>query len=59
MNNDLRTAMQQARCSSNFINYAIFLLRFKEIDWADWATSITTHEITVRLMDGYTIRIND
>lgn len=48
---ELRNAMRQAGCSSEFISFATRLLREHTIIWDD--TKIETTWISVRVVDGY------
>ena len=49
--NELRKAMRQAGCSSEFISFATRLPREHTIIWDD--TKIETTWISVRVEDGY------
>lgn len=56
--NELRKAMRQAGCSSEFISFATRLLREHTIIW-DY-TKIEDRRIIVRVEDGYrTVEIYD
>ena len=56
--NELRKAMRQAGCSSEFISFATRLLREHTIIWDD--TKIEDRRIIVRVEDGYrTVEIYD
>lgn len=48
---ELRNAMKQAGCSSEFISFATRLLREHTIIWDD--TKIEATWISVRVVDGY------
>ena len=49
--NELRKAMRQAGCSSEFVSFATRLLREHTIIWDD--TKIEATWISVRVEDGY------
>lgn len=56
--NELRKAMRQVGCSSEFISFATRLLREHTIIWSD--TKIEDRRIIVRVEDGYrTVEIYD